>query len=192
MLPMVQRTCLVTGFVIAILSFVARAQTSGLSANLVLRSQAASIAEESLSHLGDSLSTGERVGVVVDGGSARPLIENAFLDLFTRKGIHAVLQSAQGTAARLVQVTVLDQSVRYSQISGGDYRREIQTTIEARRTSRDSSAMTYLGMYTRREVDTVAFREDLGLMGPMPERERTLFDRLLGPILLIGGAFLIV
>ena len=178
------------GLAFAALTIAAHAQTNGLSASLVLRSQAASIAEETASHFVDSMSVNQRVGILVDGGSARLLVENAFLELFERKGIRGVLPGPQGNPRQMLHVTVLDQSVRYSPIASGDYRREVLTAVEARRTVGDSSGTSYLGMFKRHDVDTVAFREDVGVMGSIPEKERTLFDRLLGPILLIGGAFL--
>ena len=168
------------------------AQSGGLSAPLVLRSQAASIAEESLAKLGSSTTGLETIGVSVSGGFARAIIENAFLDLFGRKGIRCSLQNTESMSKNLLQLTVLDQSVHYAGIANGQYRREIQTAIEARRTSNDSAAIQYLGMFKRQVVDTVAFREDSGALAADQETERTLFDRLLGPIMLISGVFLIV
>jgi hypothetical protein len=89
-------------------------------------------------------------------------------------------------------VTVLEQGVRYVGLSTGEYRREVRTSIEARDVPHDSSSMQYLGISTRVDVDTVAFREEVGLLLPARESERTLFDKLVGPVLLIGGAFLVV
>jgi hypothetical protein len=170
----------------------AQAQTAGMSAALVLRSQAASIADESFKKLGPSVSGMDNVGIVVTGGTARALVENAFLDLFGRKGIHVSLQSALPPSKQLLQLTVLDQSVRYAGLANGEYRREIQTAIEARHTSNDTASAEYLGLFKRQDVDTVAFREDAGMVTDVRDGERTLFDRLIGPIVMIGGAFLIV
>jgi len=177
---------------IAVLSLNLEAQTSGLSGTLILRSQAASIAEETFVRLSRTLSGVDQIGVSVEGGATRTLVENAFLDLFARKGIHASLQSQPVASTHHVQLTVLDQSIRYTAMASGDYRREVQTAIEARRTSSDSMSVDYLGLFKRQDVDTVSFREDGGTLGAARETERTLFDRLLGPVLLIGGAFLIV
>jgi hypothetical protein len=91
-----------------------------------------------------------------------------------------------------IQLNVLDQSIRYAGLSNGEYRREIQTAIEARRSSNDTAIAEYLGLFKRQDVDTVAFREDAGMVTDVRDGEHTLFDRLLGPILMIGGAFLIV
>ena len=169
-----------------------QAQTGGMSAALVLRSQAASIADESLKNLSPAINGMDNVAIIVTGGTARALIENAFLDLLGRKGIHVFLQSAALPTKQSLQLTVLEQSVRYAGLANGDYRREIQTAIEARRTSNDTIASEYLGLFKRQVVDTVAFREDAGMVGDVRDGERTLFDRLLGPVLMIGGAFLIV
>jgi hypothetical protein len=186
------RNLLATGFTVAVLSLYVDAQTSGLSGTLILRSQAASIAEETFVRLSRSLSRVDQIAVSVEGGASRTLVENAFLDLFGRKGIHALLQTQLTTSTNHLQLTVLDQSIRYAGMVSGEYRREVQTAIEARRTSNDSASVEYLGLFKRQDVDTVAFREDGGMLGAARETERTLFDRLLGPVILIGGAFLIV
>jgi hypothetical protein len=182
----------VLGFLLAVSHMNLSAQTSGLSATIVLRTQASSIADEATARLGQSITGIDQIGVMVEGGTARPLVENAFLDLLGRRGLHAILTNSQGAVRNLLQVTVLDQSVRYSILSTGEYRRDVQTAIEARRSFHDSSAVEYLGLFKRQDVDTVAFREDVGLSGPAGDGGRTLFDRLLGPVILIGGAFLIV
>ena len=186
------RNLLATGLTVAVLSLHVDAQTSGLSGTLILRTQAASIAEETFVRLSRSLSGVDQIEVSVEGGTSRTLVENAFLDLFGRKGIHASLQTQPTTSTNHLQLTVLDQSIRYAGVVSGEYRREVQTAIEARRTSNDSVSVEYLGLFKRQDVDTVAFREDGGMLGAARETERTLFDRLLGPVILIGGAFLIV
>ncbi len=170
----------------------AQAQTGGMSAALVLRSQAASIADEVVRKIDPSISSMDNVGLTVTGGTARMLVENAFLDLLGRKGIRASLGEAVSGRKQSLQVNVLDQSVRYAGLASGGYRREIQTAIEARRSSNDTSAAEYLGLFKRQDVDTVSFREEAGIVTDVHDGERTLSDRLLGPILMIGGAFLIV
>jgi hypothetical protein len=128
----------------------------------------------------------------VEGGSARVLVENAFMELLNRRGIRTSLQPGQGAGKRTLQVTILDQGVRYVNLSTGEYRREVRTSIEARSVSRDTSAMEYVGTFRRVDVDTVSFREEIGISPLVGEGERTLFDKLVGPVLLIGGAFLVV
>ena len=163
-----------------------------MSGTLVLRSQAGSVAEETLGKLGTSLKGADQISLTVDGGSARALIENAFLELLNRQGVHATLRSTQGGSIQALQVIVLEQGVRYISLSTGEYRREVRTTIEAREVPRDSSAMNFVGTFSRSDIDTVAFREEAGILPLARDSERTLFDKLVGPVLLIGGAFLVV
>jgi len=163
-----------------------------MSGTLVLRSQAGGVAEETLGKLGASSKGLDQIILNVEGGSVRALIENAFLELLNRQGIHTTLQPTQGVGKRVLQVTVLEQGVRYVSLSTGEYRREVRTSIEAREVPHDTSSMQYLGTSTRVNVDTVAFREEVGLLPPARESERTLTDKLVGPALLIGGAFLVV
>jgi hypothetical protein len=168
------------------------AQAARMSGTLVLRSQAGGVAEETLGKLGTSLKGIDQIILSVDGGSARTLIENAFLELLNRRGIHTSLWPAQGVGIQALQVVVLEQGVRYVGLSTGEYRREVRTTIEAREVPRDSSGTKYVGTFTRSDIDTVAFREEGGILPVARDSERTLFDKLVGPVLLIGGVFLIV
>jgi hypothetical protein len=169
-----------------------QAQTARLSGALVLRSQAGGVAEETLGKLGGSLKGVDQISLSVEGGSAHALIENAFLELLTRQGVHTTLQPMQGTGRRILQVTILEQTLRYVGLSTGEYRREARTSIEARDVAGDSSLMQYVGTFSRLDIDTVAFREELGMVSPVRESDRTIFDKLVGPVLLIGGAFLVV
>jgi hypothetical protein len=188
----ISRIVLATGLLFAASPARLSGQTSGLGASLVLRSQAASVAEEAVSRLGNSLNGIDRVGLVVEGGSAPLFVENAFLDFLNRRGVHMVLTGGPASPKEVIQVSVLDQSVRYSSLPSGEFRREVQTAVEARRAFADSSSMEYLGLFKKLDIDTVAFREEIGMTAVGREGERSLFDRLLGPVLLIGGAFLIV
>jgi hypothetical protein len=169
-----------------------QAQTARTSGTLVLRSQAGGVAEATLGKLSTTLNGLEQIDLEVVGGSARVLIENAFLELFNRQGIHTSLRHSQGAGKRILQVTVLEQGVQYVGLSTGEYRREVRTSVEARDVPRDSSSTQYVGTFSRVDIDTVAFREEVGVMPPARDSERTLFDKLVGPVLLIGGAFLIV
>jgi hypothetical protein len=181
--------CCIAGF----LAFTAlQAQTARMSGTLVLRSQAGGVAEETLGKLETSLKGVDQIILNVDGGSARTLIENAFLEILNRQGVHTSLRPEQGVGKRALQIVVLEQGVRYVGLSSGDYRREVRTSIEARDVPGDSSAMKYVGIFSRGDIDTVAFREEGGLLPLARDSERTLFDKLVGPVLLIGGAFLIV
>ena len=171
-------TLLTTGFLLDTIPVHVLGQTKGLSSALVLRSQAGSVAEEAVSRLALLPSEPGRFGVKVEGGAERTLVENAFLESLSRRGIQASLVSVQEPVGRILQVVVLDQSVLFSGLPGGNYRREIQTAVEARRASDDSTKTQYLGLFTRHDVDTVAFRDDWALVHNSREGERTLFDRL--------------
>lgn len=169
-----------------------QAQSAKMSGALVLRLQAGSVAEEALAKLGTSLKGVDQLVLYVEGGNTRTLIENAFLELLSRQGIRASLHLDQAGSNRILHIVAIEQAVRYDALSSGEYRREVRTTIETRDILRDSSVTRYGGLCSRSEIDTVAFREDVGLLPVGRDSERTLFDKLLGPVLLIGGAFLVV
>jgi hypothetical protein len=167
-------------------------QTTRMSGTVVLRAQAGSAAEEAIGTMGESLKGIDQLRLSVEGGSSRILIENAFLDILNRMGIRTVVQLPQEGGHPALRVVVLDQSIRYTNLSSGDYRREVKTSFEARGNRSDSSSTKYFGTFNRIDTDTVGFREDVGLLPATQEGDRTLFDKLVGPVVLIGGAFLIV
>jgi hypothetical protein len=168
------------------------AQTSGRGAALVLRSQAASVAEETWLHVADSSNLPASIALTVEGGSSRQVVENAFLDFLGRRGVRASLLLKSDVSRDGLLLTILEQSVEYRPLPNGEFQREIRTVLEARRTGQPEGSAVYAGLYKRANVDTVARREDVSLRGLRGEEEPTLFDRLLGPILMIGGAFLVV
>lgn len=163
-----------------------------MSGSTVLRVQAGSAAEETMAKLRDSLKGIDQIRLLVEGGGFRVLVENAFLDILNRMGVRAVVQIPQAGGKSSLRITILDQSVRYTSISGGEYRREVRTSFEARGSSTDTSATNYVGIFTRVDNDTVGFREEIGVLPSTQEMDRSLFDKLVGPLVLIGGAFLIV
>jgi len=169
-----------------------QAQTVRMSGMLVLRSQAGGVAEEAVGKLAASMKGLDQIGLNVEGGIARALMENAFLELLNRQGIRTSLQRGPGAEKRILQVTILEQAVRYVGLSSGEYRREVRTSIEARHMLPDTSFMQYVGAFHRVDIDTVAFREEVGIWPVARDGDRTLFDKLVGPVLLIGGAFLVV
>lgn len=157
----------------------------------VLRTQAGSVAQATLSKLVKPLKDVDPVCVSVEGGIARGLVENAFVELLNQRGISTTPQP-RGVGRRTLQVAILEQTVRYSGLATGEYRREVRTSIETRDVSADSSSVEYLGIFNNAAVDTVEFREEFGLTASVRDGERTLFDKLVGPVVLIGGAFLVV
>ena len=166
-------------------------QTNQLSGPLVLRSQAGKLAEEIVGRIGQSFPGGEQVGLHVDGGVARALIENAFIEMLGRRGIRANVQPSV-VVKRTLDVQVLEQTTRYQALSSGEYRREIRTSVEVRTSFADSAFTSYVGSFQQADTDTVAFREEgMAVLGAR-DAERTTLDRLLGPVLLIGGVFLVV
>jgi hypothetical protein len=181
--------CCLVGFLVG---SALQAQTARMNGTLVLRSQAGGVAEETLGKLTSTLKGVEQIDLEVVGGSVHVLIENAFLESLNRLGIRTSIRHAQTKDKRVLQVTVLEQGVHYDGLSTGEYRREVRTSVEARDVPRDSSSIQYVGTFSRVDVDTVAFREELGISPLSRDSERTLFDKLVGPVLLIGGAFLVV
>lgn len=161
-------------------------------APVVLRSQAGSIVEEAWSHLADSLRRDGDIRVFVEGGSAKRIVENACLEFLGQHGFRAQLVQSPQRGGEVIQVTVLEQSVQYRLLANGQSHREVRTVMEMRRTTARDEIVKYAGPFQRHAVDTVAVRDDGGLAELRNAEERSFVDRIVGPVLLIGGAFLVV
>lgn len=168
------------------------AQGMGTSVPMVLRSQAGSVVAEAWTQLADSLHRPGDIWVSVEGGTAKRIIENAWLEFLGRHGFRPQLDRNKERGGEGILITVLDQSVRYKRLENGEYLREIRTALETRRIAVTDEILRYAGPFQRRTVDTVAVRDDGGLAELRNEEERSFVDRIVGPVLLIGGAFLIV
>jgi len=171
-------------------------QSAEMSAMMVLRSQARSIAEEVVTEIRARLPDTSAVGLNVAARLEPMIVENGFLDVLNSAGFKPWLVPRGETDGSLVQVNVLHQMVRYSAVPSGLFERVVQTTLEAR--FRDSSAgeVIYLGNYQRSRVDTVLQREDPLIRKsqgrPGEFEELSFFEKVAGPVLMITGAFLIV
>ena len=169
-----------------------RAQAASSSALTVLRSQAGSIVEEAWVLLADSLQRSGEIWIAVEGGTAKRIVENAFLDFFVQHGFRPQLGQRQDRSGERIEATVLEQLVQYKLLQNGESQREIRTVLEMRRTTPRDGLVKYGGPYQRRAVDTVAVADDGGLAELRNAEERSFVDRVMGPVLLIGGAFLVV
>ena len=170
----------------------APAQTSGPGTLFVLRSQASSIVEEAWQQLADSLLRPGDIWISVEGGSAKRIVENAFLQSLGQRGFRPQLHTPQKPAVEGIQVTILDQAVQYRTLGNGASQREVRTAIEMRRVRAGGENVIYGGPYVRQAIDTVEVRDDGGLAELRNAEERSFVDKMMGPLLLISGAFLIV
>lgn len=158
---------------------------------LVLRSQAESIVEEAWPQLTDSLNAPRAIGVSVEGANAKRIVENAVLEFMDRSGIrgHVGHQSDQG---EVLVVTVLEQIAGFTPLENGSSRRELRTAIEFRRTSVGSGRVLTAGPLRRSVIDTVRVRDDETLAELRINEEQSFVEKVLGPVVLIGGVFLVI
>ena len=170
----------------------ARSQSTGPGALLVLRTQASSIIEEGWPQLADSLLRPGNIWLSVEGGSAKRVVENAILEYCAQRGFRPQLSGYQESTGEKIQVTILEQAIQYRPVEDGASQREIRTAVEMRRIRGRDEQVVYAGPFMRRAIDTVQARDDGGLAELRNAEERSFVDRLMGPVLLISGAFLIV
>lgn len=185
---------LIVTIVLACLTFSTQAVAQGARSGvpMVLRAQAGSIVEEAWHHLADSAHRSGDIWITVEGGSAKRIVENALLEFLSQHGFRPQLGRQLEGRVEGIQVTVLEQVVQYELLKSGESQREIRTVMEMRRTSARDNVAVYGGPYQRRAVDTVSVRDDGGLADLRNAEDPSFVDRIMGPVLLIGGAFLVV
>lgn len=178
--------------IVALSSPSLRAQPEEKGALLLLRAQAASIADESWPRLSESAASSIKIKLLVEGGSVRSVVENAFLDYLGQKGVKVYSGDPPNPSCNIIELTILEQAVRYLGLPNEGFRREIRTVLEARRIHGTTGERAYAGVFARTNVDTVKNREDSWRGNLTQGSDASLFDRILGPLVLIGSTFLVV
>lgn len=174
----------------------AYAQPSDIASSVVLKNQAMSIAEEIVAKNKIVFGDSSAVGLFVEDSPRQTLTENVFTDALSRLGYRVLIGAKETRTTNAIQVLVLEQSVRYSEKTAGGFERKTRTVMEARYQGGADDAVHYLGLFTRENIDTVLQRDELALPAFNPESSKenssSFFDRIVGPALIITGAFLIV
>jgi len=169
----------------------ALAQRAPESTLLVLRSQIVDVLEEAWPRLTDSVKAPGEITVVVDGASAKRIVENAVVEFLDRREVRAHLWQ-QGEQSETLVVTVLEQVAQFTMLQNGNFRRELRTAIEFRRSALGNSRVFTTGPVRRSVVDTVTVKDDGGIAELGIKEEESFVEKVLGPVVLIGGAFLVI
>lgn len=159
---------------------------------LVIRHQCDELAREILQSI--ELRPGDRVAIRVKGAQAPVVVENAIIEELHKKQIIPLLNAPADNGLPVLDLLVLGQEVNFRPAKEGAFSRTIQTTLEGRYQSGQSQEVRFLGMFSRSQIDTVSQREVIRWsdfsMGA--EEESSTFQKLLTPVILISGAFLVV
>lgn len=168
------------------------AQSDSQGAALLLRTQAVSIAQESWPQLADSAKPRAGIKLSIKGGMVQSVVENAFLGYIGQQGVTVYSGDHVGEPYDIIELTILEQAVRYRALPNESFQRDVRTVVEASRTLRANGNKVYAGIYERNSIDTVKTKEDMGIRNLTQNSDVGLFDRIVGPLVLISSAFIVV
>ena len=183
------RAVLVVVLIIGMPAALRAADSVGVTSALVARSQLRSIAEESLDQA--QFDPKDRVVVVVEGEGPRALAENAFVEALQKRNY--VPATDIGTAPeQSVRVYLLGFDIRIRALDSQQMERTVRTQLEVRTVKGSQHETRVLGTFLREERDTARAFPENRMPLPVPQGDEGTLQRVLTPLVVIGGAVLIV
>ena len=165
------------------------ADSIGVASAVVERMQLRSIAEESLAQA--QFDPKDRVAILVEGDGPRTLVENAFIEALQKRNFVPVTDVATASNQSL-RVYLLECSMRVRELEPPRKERTVSTELEIRTVKGSKHETRILGTFHRVDKDTAqVFPENRTAM-PLPQGDEGAIQRVLTPIIAIGGAVLIV
>jgi hypothetical protein len=161
----------------------------GVSSTAIVRSQVQSIAEEIVDQ--SQLDLKGRVAVLVEGDGPRSLVENALVQVLQKRNCPSVLGAGVSLDQKL-QLILLDVDIQVREIETKLLERKICTTLEARTVKGGENSVQLLGTYSRETKDTAQVFPFFQLSSFQKRDETGTLQRLLTPLIVIGGAILII
>jgi hypothetical protein len=160
-----------------------------LSSTSVFRSHLQSIAEEVIDSA--SFDTNSRVALLVEGEGSRRVAADAFIEVLQKRNFNPVLfDSASGSQS--LQVVLLNTEVKVRELDGTVSERIFQTTLEARTVKGADLKVHVLGTFHRESKDTVQTSKAGVPFVSQKNDEQGILQRMLTPLVVIGGVIVIV
>jgi hypothetical protein len=158
----------------------------------VLQSQLRVLGEEICNQL--NLESSSRLGLFVEGTDKKSIVENAFIELLSKKDLNVAL--TRENVKKVLELFVVTQTVSYESLATEGWKRTIQTRLEARLRSIPGDETRYLGSHEATKLDTVRQREEgwiqsenRQLLGGSPP---STLERMLMPLTVIVASVLVV
>ena len=163
--------------------------STGVSSISVVRSQLQSIANEVVDQA--KLDPQGRVGVLVEGEGPRSLVENAFIKELQKRSYKSILGS-DAEVKQTVHVFLLGIDIKVQGLDTKLSERNICTDLEVRTVTGMEHEVRVLGTFHREAKDTAqVFPSDQ--LSAVPKDDRSgVVQRILTPLIVITGVFLIV
>jgi hypothetical protein len=177
----------------AFLDLVNAQVASNPSTALVVHEQLKSIAEEVAGRV--LFDAGNKVVVNINAEKDLTLVENAFLQALDRKGFPARLYRGPDSVDVSLKVDLLTDRVSFDEAAGGAFVRTVQIDLEARVEYAAKRPAEVFCLFHRTAIDTVS-QKDPGALVKLGIRsidaETTLFQRLVGPLIVLAGSIIVV
>jgi hypothetical protein len=163
------------------------------STAMVIRYQLGSIAEEIADKL--QLTANSAVAVTVQPSFGASLAENAIVEALQHRGYRAFLKPERDSVRVSLNINVLTDRAQFREIGQTGYERTVQTELEARSERGGGDSVTVLGIFHRVYSDTVSVKDaevQVPHQGGSTDEEATLFQRLVGPLIVLASGIMVV
>jgi hypothetical protein len=165
------------------------ADSTGVSSTSVVRSQLQSIADVVVDSA--KLDSKSKVGVLVEGDCALSLAENAFVEALQKRNYTSVL-SPDKTLEQTLHIMILGVDIKVRKLEANLSERNISTSLEARTMKGAEREVRLLGTFYRESKDTAETFPSVQFPLVQKNDETGVMQRLLTPIIVLGGAILVV
>lgn len=163
--------------------------STDVSSTVIVRHQLKSIAQEVLAK--SKFDPKVRVILNVEGDGPRSLAENSFIEIFNDQHFSSILLQ-RSIDEQTLSIYLLGVTVTSRQLDSKLFERRCQTKLDARTVTGLDHETQFIGTFQRESLDTVHTFSSFDFFPEQITDKSNLSQRLLTPLILIGGAILIV
>ncbi len=163
------------------------------STTALVRQEWGSIAEDACSKLKPLESKTASLHLVSSSNAS--LAENAFLVALQKRGFATYVRKERAPSEVLLTVSILTDDIEFVQLRRDSFARSVQLEAEVRAEYPGDAPAEILGVFKRVARDTVAQKdENVALRGAEAAggEESSLFQRIVGPLVILGSSILVV
>jgi hypothetical protein len=163
--------------------------SAGVSSTMVVRKQLHQIAMDVVDSA--HIDMNRQVAVVVEGDGPRMLAENALIEALQNRHCMAVVIDTT-SVSQILYAFVFRTSVKLHPVDDKYSERNTQTVLEARVVNGADRRAQMLGSFYRETNDTAQVYASPEFPDVQKNEEDSIFQRMMTPFIIIGGAIVIV
>jgi hypothetical protein len=163
--------------------------SAGVSSTMVVRKQLHQIAMDVVDSA--HIDMNRQVAVVVEGDGPRMLAENALIEALQNRHCMAVVIDTT-SVSQILYAFVFRTSVKLHPVDDKYSERNTQTVLEARVVKGANRRAQMLGSFYRETNDTAQVYASPEFPDVQKNEEDSIFQRMMTPFIIIGGAIVIV